>query len=103
MKEQEFNKVISDLVLALEKAGAYTDDLKVSIDSLFYLKDLVLIRDTLSKPQGTCFRCSHYDNGVCKFISATIEEGIEIHLTPPRNLSVPVKVPMIFSCNLYKA
>jgi hypothetical protein len=103
LKEQEFNKVISDLVLALEKAGAYTPELKSTIDNLFYLKDLVIMRDTMSSSQGTCFRCSHYDNGFCTLLSATLEDGVQLELPPAKKDSIHLKVPMIFRCNFYKA
>jgi hypothetical protein len=101
MKEQEFNKVISDLVISLEKAGVYTPELKTTIDRLFDLKGLVLIRDSASKENGHCFRCANYDEGVCNFLSANISEGIKIELTPPGKDRVKIKVPMSFSCRFY--
>jgi hypothetical protein len=59
-QEEQFNKVISDLVLALEKAGVYDEELRKTIDSLFYLKDLTLLRNELSKPNIKCENCKSY-------------------------------------------
>jgi hypothetical protein len=59
-KEEQFNKVISDLVVALEKAGVYDAELKKTIDSLFYLKELVLLRHEITKPDIKCDTCKSY-------------------------------------------
>ncbi len=101
MKEQEFNKVISDLTVALEKAGVYTPELKKTIDNLFDLKELVLLRGSATGT-GSCFRCANYDKGTCNFLSAVISDGAKIELSPPNKDRVKVSVPMSFSCKFYK-
>ncbi len=102
MKEQEFNKGISDLIVGFEKAGVYTPELKKTIDSLFDLKELVLLRDSATGLNGSCFRCANYDKGTCNFLSAVISDGAKIELTPPSKDRVKVSVPMSFSCKFYK-
>jgi hypothetical protein len=60
-KEEQFNKVISDLVIALEKAGVYDEELKKTIDTLFHLKDLVVLQDIVNKkPSINCEGCKSY-------------------------------------------
>jgi hypothetical protein len=103
MKEEQFNKVISDLTLAFEKAGVNDPELKKSIDSLFDLKELVLLRDSATGLNGSCFRCANYDKGTCNFLSAKISEDVKLELTPPNKDRVKVKVPMSCSCKFYKA
>jgi hypothetical protein len=103
LKEDQFNKVISDLSLAFEKAGVNDPELKKSIDSLFDLKELVLLRDSATGLNGSCFRCANYDKGTCNFLSAIISEDVKIELTPPSKDMVKVRVPMSFSCKFYKA
>jgi hypothetical protein len=103
VKEQEFDKVIADLVIALEKAGVYNDELKATIDNLFHLKDVIRLRELSGREYGSCGRCSYYDKGVCNFLSATTQNGIQIELPPAKKISVPVKVPISFRCNFYKA
>lgn len=103
MKEQEFNKVISDIVIAFEKAGVYTPELKKTIDSLFDLKNAVLIRNAGGKTTGDCFRCANYDNGACSFLSALVSDSVNIELMPVGKDRVRVNVPMTFSCKFYKA
>jgi hypothetical protein len=103
LKEQEFNKVISEVILSFEKAGVYTPELKKTMDNLFDLKELVLLRDSATGLNGSCFRCSNYDNGTCNFLSAVISEGVKIELSPPNKNRVKIQVPMSFSCKFYKA
>lgn len=101
MKEQEFNKVISELVLALEAAGVYDAQLKISIDRLFDLKDTLTIKDAV-KSNSTCLTCSYYKEGACMFLSATISEGIKIEFLPANKERLKVMVPITFRCKFYK-
>jgi hypothetical protein len=103
LKEEQLNKVISDITIALEKAGVYNDELKKTVDNLFDLKELILLRDSATGLNGSCFRCANYDKGTCNFLSAVISEDVKIELTPPNKNRVKVNVPMSFSCKFYKA
>ena len=60
LQEEQFNKIIADLTLALEKAGVYDDELKKTIDTLFHLKDMVLLRELITKPNINCESCKSY-------------------------------------------
>jgi hypothetical protein len=59
-QEEQFNKLIADLTLALEKAGVDDIELKKTIDTLFYLKDIVLIRE-IGKKTINCEGCRSYN------------------------------------------
>jgi hypothetical protein len=103
MQEQEFNKIISDLVLSFENTGVYTPELKKTIDSLFDLKNAVLIRNAGTSYKGDCFRCANFGKDeTCSVLTGIVADGIQIELPPARKTNLKVKVPMTFSCKFYK-
>lgn len=73
-KEEQFNEAIAQLVIAMERAGVYDDHLKGCIDTLFTIKDLVLIRDSAGSSPGRCYRCKNYTNGHCSDLKIPVQE-----------------------------
>lgn len=79
-KSEEFDKAIAEIVLALEKAGVYDQQLKNCIDQLFLLKDLVLIRDIAASPlDGWCYRCRFFQENQCSKLEIKVENYFRCH------------------------
>jgi hypothetical protein len=102
MDSKEFNKVISDLVINLEKAGVYNSELKTTIDLLFELKDLVGIKDSVKQDNSTCLTCKYYENGYCTYISGVVSDSVKIELFKPDSKRMKIKVPPTFRCKFFK-
>jgi hypothetical protein len=83
LKEQEFINAIEELVIAFEASGVNNENLKNTIDRLFDIKELLIVKQGLTRDTSTCMTCSFNKEGACTFLSLEVGENFTMTFFPP--------------------